>query len=247
MSAAQAQTCIVLAGGLGTRLRSAVAELPKCLAPVGQRSFLDIQLQSLFAAGVDEIVLSLGYKADAVVAAVAHNWTGRPVRHVVEPALLGTGGAIAFAMDTLGLAEVLVANGDTYLDGDISAMLAPLRRADGELFRMATVTVPDRARFGGVQSNAAGRVERFLEKGQQGAGAINAGLYRLCRAALPAGRSGAYSLEADVLPGLVAAGAVTALPVAGSFIDIGVPDDYFRFCAQHSAEHRAQHSAPHGG
>ena len=229
----QTQTCIVLAGGLGTRLRSAVADLPKCLAPVGERSFLDIQLQALFAAGVDEVVLSLGYRAEAVIASVADNWKGRPVRHLVEPALLGTGGAIAFVMDTLGLDEVLVANGDTYLDGDIQAMLAPLQRADGELFRMAVVMVPDRARFGGVQSNAAGRVESFLEKGQAGAGAINAGLYRLCRAALPAARSGAYSLEADILPALVARRAVTALPVAGSFIDIGVPEDYLRFCQHH--------------
>jgi D-glycero-alpha-D-manno-heptose 1-phosphate guanylyltransferase len=227
------QACIVLAGGLGTRLRSAVADLPKCLAPVGSRSFLDIQLQTLFAAGVDDVVLSLGYGAEAVIASVARNQAGKPVRHVVEPALLGTGGAIAFVMDKLGLDEALVANGDTYLDGSIAAMLVPLDRTANELFRMAVVNVPDRARFGGVQVDAAGRVERFLEKGQQGAGPINAGLYRLCRAALPAARAGAYSLEAEVLPGLVAQRAVTALAVAGSFVDIGVPKDYFRFCAQH--------------
>jgi D-glycero-alpha-D-manno-heptose 1-phosphate guanylyltransferase len=226
-------TCIVLAGGLGTRLRSAVADRPKCLAPVGPRPFIDIQIDSLLAAGVDEVVLSLGYMADSVVAAVPAGQAGRPVRHVVEPALLGTGGAIAYAMDALGLDEVLVANGDTYLSGDIAAMLRPLARAAGELFRMAVVQVSDRSRFGGVQVGAGGRVGGFLEKGQQGAGGINAGLYRLCRAALPAARAGAYSLEAEILPGLVAQGAVTALAVAGEFTDIGVPEDYFRFCAAH--------------
>jgi NDP-sugar pyrophosphorylase family protein len=137
-------------------------------------------------------------------------------------------------MDLLGLDEVLVANGDTYLKGNVAAMLAPLDRAGGELFRMAVVTVANRSRFGGVQYDDDGRIQRFMEKGQQGAGAINAGMYRLCRAALPAARPGAYSLEAEILPSLVALGAVTVLPVDGSFIDIGVPDDYFRFCEEHA-------------
>ena len=230
---AAAQHCIVLAGGLGTRLRSAVADRPKCLAQVGARAFIDIQIDSLRAAGVGDVILSLGHMAAMVVQAVAASQVGRPVRHVVEPALLGTGGAIAYALNTLGLDEVLVANGDTYLSGDIAGMLAPLRRSEGELFRMALVQVPDRQRFGGVAVGPDGRVAGFVEKGHAGAGPINAGLYRLCRAALPAARTGAYSLEADVLPGLVAQQAVSARAIEGEFTDIGVPEDYFRFCAQH--------------
>ena len=98
---------------------------------------------------------------------------------------------------------------------------------------MAIVQVPDRARFGGVRVDAAGLVEGFLEKGQQGAGDINAGLYRLHRRALPATPSQAYSLEADVMPGLVARRAVSAQRIDGGFIDIGVPEDYRRFCERH--------------
>jgi D-glycero-alpha-D-manno-heptose 1-phosphate guanylyltransferase len=226
-------TCIVLAGGLGTRLRSELGDLPKCLAPVGARPFLDLQLEALYAAGVDEVVLSLGHESGQVLAAVAAGPAGRRLRSVVEPSLLGTGGAIAHVLDSLALDEVLVANGDTYLDGDIAAMRAPLDRGAGELLRMALVEVPDRGRFGGVELDARGRVQRFIEKGRHDAGAINAGLYRLCRAALPQ-RQGPYSLEADVLPGLVAQAAVTGQAVAGSFIDIGVPEDYRRFCARHS-------------
>jgi len=232
-AAVPAPTCIVLAGGLGTRLRGIVGDVPKCLAPVGPRTFLDIQLDALFAAGVGEVVLSLGHLAEQVVAAVRAGHAGRPVRWVVEPTLLGTGGAIAHVMDTLGLDEVLVANGDTYVSGDLTGLLAPLDRAHGELLRMALVQVADRTRFGGVEVGARGQVQGFLEKGRQDAGAINAGLYRLARAALPAGRGGPYSLEADVLPALVRAGAVSALALAGSFTDIGVPEDYRRFCAQH--------------
>jgi D-glycero-alpha-D-manno-heptose 1-phosphate guanylyltransferase len=229
------QSCIVLAGGLGTRLRSAVGELPKCLAPIGRRPFLDIQIDALRAAGIDDVILALGYGADTVVAFLAATETRRPVRYVIEPTLLGTGGAIAHVMDTLKLDEALVANGDTYLSGDIGEMLAPLRSAQRELFRMAVVEVPERSRFGGVQIGREGQVEGFIEKGRPGAGAINAGLYRLSRNALPAMRSGAYSLETEVLPALVARGAVTALLVRGDFTDIGVPQDYFHFCEQYGS------------
>jgi D-glycero-alpha-D-manno-heptose 1-phosphate guanylyltransferase len=171
--------------------------------------------------------------SEKVIAAIDSRLAGINVRHVVERELLGTGGAIAHALDTLGLDEVIVANGDTYLDGDLAAMLTPLDREHGELFRIAVVEVPSRARFGGVELDATGRVACFLEKGQAGAGFINAGLYRLCRSALPSGRSGAYSLEVDVLPGLVHEQHVQAGVISGSFIDIGVPEDYRLFCETH--------------
>ena len=232
MSASLLHSCVVLAGGLGTRLRDAVADLPKCLAPVGPRPFLEIQVATLLAAGVGDIVLSLGYKAEAVVEAIQHMAGRQHIRHVVEPSLLGTGGAIAFALDSLGLDEVMVVNGDTHLEGDIGGMLLPLDRAGGEWFRMAVVQVADRARFGGVQLGANGRVQGFLEKGSQGPGRINAGLYRLCRAVLPERTLEPYSLETAVLPKLVQRGAVTGLCITGSFTDIGVPDDYFSFCAR---------------
>ena len=227
-------TCVILAGGLGTRLRSVVADKPKCLAPVGDRSFLDIQIDTLAHAGVNAVVLSLGYLAEQVVAAVAASSPAVPVRHVIERELLGTGGAVAHVLDTLGLDEVLVANGDTHLGGDLSAMLAPLARDEGELFRMAMVSVPDRVRFGGVATNSSGKVTGFLDKGQAGSGLSNAGLYRLCRAALPPAGQGAYSLESSVLPALVRHGQVHYSLIAGEFIDIGVPADYQRFCALRS-------------
>jgi len=226
-------TCVILAGGLGTRLRSVVADVPKCLAPIGSRPFIDIQIRALANAGVDCVVLSLGHLAELVVAAIPPDHAGVHVRHVIERELLGTGGAIAYALDTLNLDEVLVANGDTYLEGNLSAMLLPLDRAKGELFRMAVVQVPDRARFGGVATDATHHVTRFIEKGQAGPGMINAGLYRLCREALPTARKGAYSLEADVLPSLATEGHVRTALINGEFIDIGVPDDYRRFCDRH--------------
>ena len=234
MTAAAPTPCVILAGGLGTRLRGVVGDLPKCLAPVGDRSFLELQIASLAAAGVSDIVLSLGYMAEKVISALAARPGKVPVRHVIEREQLGTGGAIAHVLDTLALDEVLVANGDTFLDGDLGAMLRPLDRGAGELLRMAVVSVPDRTRFGGVDVDASGRVTRFLDKGQSDGGRINAGLYRLCRTALPAlGAPRPYSLETDVMPSLARAGHLRAVGIDGTFIDIGVPNDYRLFCERH--------------
>lgn len=229
------QTCVILAGGLGTRLREVLHDRPKCLAPVGDRTFLEIQIARLARAGVTDVVLSLGYGADLVVRSLAENTPPVPVRYEVERELLGTGGAVVRAMDVFGLDEALVANGDTYLDGNLSQMLTSLDHSGRELFRMAAVVVPDRYRFGGIETNASGRVVRILEKGQRNGGLINAGLYRLCRAALPKDRTGSYSLETDVLPALVEQGAVTLIEIDGTFIDIGIPADYKRFCAEYAA------------
>jgi D-glycero-alpha-D-manno-heptose 1-phosphate guanylyltransferase len=227
-------TCIVLAGGLGTRLRAALGGKPKCLAPVGGTSFLQLQLHQLRQQGVEDFVLSLGHLAEQVIDDLRGSELAASVRWVVEPHALGTAGAVAFAMDQCGLDEALVTNGDTFLDGALSAMHPPLNTAAGEAFRMALVRVDDRSRFGGVQTTA-GRVVRFLEKGQSGPGLINAGLYRLSRAALGVAAGERCSMEDIVLPRLVASGSVHAVELDGGFIDIGVPSDYEHFRSQHGA------------
>jgi D-glycero-alpha-D-manno-heptose 1-phosphate guanylyltransferase len=229
-------TCVVLAGGLGTRLSSAVPDRPKCLAPVGKLSFLDYQLDQLFAAGVSEAVLSLGHLAEQVVDAIAHSPHRPRLRWVREPYALGTGGAIAWAMDQCGLEEAWVANGDTYLDGDVSG-LRPALDLTRERVRMTLVNSAHRARFGGVEIQS-GQVKAFVGKGLSGAGWINAGLYRVARQAipLPVGPlpTSALSFESDVLPTLVREGHVSASISQARFIDIGVPEDYFRFCDEHA-------------
>jgi len=226
--------CIVLAGGLGTRLRSAVPDLPKCLAPVGGRTFLEIQLETLAAAGIGPFVLSLGHLADAVLEAVQRFRLADRIDCVTEDRPLGTGGAILNALQERAIDEALVANGDTFIDADLAAMLTPLALASGEQARMAVMAVPDRARFGGV-SVAGGVVTGFSEKGSGGPGWINAGLYRVHRHAFDACAPGSnFSMEAEIAPRLVAARALHAATLTGSFIDIGVPEDYRRFCAEHA-------------
>jgi D-glycero-alpha-D-manno-heptose 1-phosphate guanylyltransferase len=223
-------TCIILAGGLGTRLREAVPGLPKCLAPIAGRPFLEIQLELLAAQGIDDFALSLGHLADQVEDEVRRLHTRFAIRTIVEPHPLGTGGAVAYCMESLDLEEALVTNGDTFLSGSLAGMLEPLACAAGEQARLAVVRVADRTRFGGVEIDDAGRVAAFSEKGRQGPGEINAGLYRVRRAALAAQpTSAAFSLETAILPGLAARRALGAARIDGEFIDIGVPDDYLKF------------------
>jgi D-glycero-alpha-D-manno-heptose 1-phosphate guanylyltransferase len=226
--------CIILAGGLGTRLRAAVADRPKCLAPIGERTFLELQLELLQRQGVDDFVLSLGFMSEMVQDEAARLGARFAIRCVVEQEPLGTGGAMALAMRSLGISEAIVTNGDTFLGGDLGALLRPLARTHGEQARMAVVRVDDRTRFGGVELRG-NRVAGFEEKGRQGPGAINAGFYRLHADIFAAHAAGStFSFETVVLPGLAAAGALGAALVDGEFTDIGVPEDYFRFCRAHA-------------
>jgi len=228
---ADTATCIVLAGGLGTRLRQAVPDRPKCLAPVGTSSFLELQLLALLQQGFTRFVLSLGYMAGQVAQAARSFDAALAVECVVETHPLGTGGAVLHAMDSTGLRQAVVINGDTMIDADLAAMRQPLSQSNGEHMRIGLVTVADRERYGGV------RVEQelvvgFSEKGQSGPGLINAGIYRVDRQAFDGWQPGVpLSMEAQVMPALMVRGALRATSLKGSFIDIGIPDDYRRFCA----------------
>ena len=228
------QSCIVLAGGLGTRLREAVPGRPKCLAPVGARSFLELHLEALAAEGVDRFVLSLGHMATMVGDAVAALRERYRIEMVVEERPLGTGGATLYALHWAGLSEAMVSNGDTFFDGRLDALREPIALQAGERMRLATVNVADRSRFGGLVLDGA-LVMRFLEKGIAGPGPINAGLYRVHRSAFGSRpTASAFSLETDVAPQLAATGALHATVVDGRFTDIGVPEEYERFCREHT-------------
>ena len=224
--------CIVLAGGLGTRLRSAVPDLPKCLAPIAGRPFLEWQLRSFADRGVEHFLLALGHGSDAVMEALRQPWARTmSIDTVIERELVGTGGAARFAMHKAGLDEALIANGDTFLGGSLKPMLVPLNLDGAELMRIAIVQVPDRTRFGGVTLDPEQRVMAFLEKGHTGAGPISAGLYRVHRSAFDFEAPRAFSMETEVMPRLVVNGALQARQLAGPFIDIGSPNDYRLFAA----------------
>lgn len=221
---------VILVGGLGTRLRSEVPDLPKPLAPVAGRPFLAHLLDRFAAAGLRRAILATGYRGGMIEDAIGTRWRDMDIVHSLETERLGTGGALKQALQYLQGDAAHVVNGDTWLDYDPRA-LERATRERGAAIGMALAHVDDLARFGSVAVED-GIVQRFVEKGAQGAGWINAGAYCFLAdglAALPS--STAFSLEEDVLVPMAAAGRVAAFRDTGVFVDIGVPEDYRR--AQH--------------
>jgi D-glycero-alpha-D-manno-heptose 1-phosphate guanylyltransferase len=218
---------IVLAGGLGTRLRSVVTELPKPMAPVAGRPFLAWILDRLVQAGFERAVLAVGYRHEVIERHFGHTYRGVALRYSVEAQPLGTGGALRLAADHVGRWPVFVLNGDTYLELDYQAMLAAHAKG-GEQMSMAVCHVPDAGRYGALDL-LGGHVRGFFEKGRAGPGFINAGTYLLSQAVLdriPRGEP--FSFEQQVLVPEVGVIRPAAFATEGLFIDIGVPEDYAR-------------------
>ncbi len=222
-----ADEAVILAGGLGTRLRAEVTDLPKTLAPVNGRPFITYLLDALASRGVRHTVLATGYLAPKVERALGETWSGMRLSYSVEHHPLGTGGALRRATSLTAGGSVIVLNGDTYLELDVDAFAGSMAAKGAEL-GIALAAVPDVARYGAVLV-ASGLVTSFGEKAQQGPGLINAGVYyasKAALAALPARES--FSLETEVLAPAAAAGRLHAFTDTHRFIDIGIPEDYAR-------------------
>ncbi len=219
---------IILAGGMGTRLRAAVPGVPKPLAPVGGRPFLEILLNTLKPLRfVERVVLAIGSRADQIVREFGGR-AGYPFRIVfsVEEEPLGTGGAVRKALSQCASGTILVMNGDSFVDVDMQELL----RAHGRSGLPATLVacrVEDAGRYGTVAADANGRVVSFEEKRPgAGSGIINAGVYVFDRRLFDGLEEGKnVSLERDLLPNWIAGG-IRAHFVDGRFIDIGVPESY---------------------
>ena len=222
---------LVLAGGFGTRLREAVPELPKALAPVGGKPFLAHMLELWRQHGIRRYVFLLHHKASDIIAFLeAEQASGEVLRDctfsiVLESEPLGTGGAIANGVREQNLqGGFLVANADTWLGRGHQELAASTSPA------MAVVHVENADRYGTVDISGQ-CISAFREKsGMTLSGWINAGLYklddRIC-GFRPAASS--FSLERDYLPHLVETDGIQAVQVQADFIDIGVPNDYRQF------------------
>jgi D-glycero-alpha-D-manno-heptose 1-phosphate guanylyltransferase len=228
------ETAAILAGGLGTRLSHALPGVPKALAPVAGEPFLSRLLRWLEAEGVARALLLCGHLAPAMEAFV-RDWNARsgvPVLEIsVEPAPLGTGGAVGLAAARLPQ-DFFLLNGDTLCPVRL-ADLAAVHLAARAAVTLTAVQQRERAARGALELDPHNRVLGFAEKSREGAGWINAGVYRVRRAlfeGLPAGR--AVSLEHDLLPEWISRGlTVRALRATAPFLDIGTPADWAR--AQH--------------
>jgi mannose-1-phosphate guanylyltransferase len=219
---------LVLAGGEGTRLRPLTLTLPKPVIPLAGRPFLSFMLDWLYRHGVDDVLLSCGYRSHDVERVLGHEHHGMRLRYVVEDEPLGTAGPLRLAADEGVLEDrVLVLNGDCLTDIDLTAELAQ-HEATGAVATLALVPVDDTSSYGVVPTLEDGQVEAFLEKraGPAPTNRINAGAYVLEREVVervPAGR--AVSIEREVFPELVGNGLYGYLSDA-YWIDIGTPERY---------------------
>lgn len=218
---------ILLAGGLGTRLRAEVPDLPKPMAPVAGRPFLAQVLDALVDAGFEAAVLAVGYRHEAIRDHFGSRYRGLALRYSVEASPLGTGGALRLALDQVGADPVFVLNGDTWLELDYRAMFGA-HRAAGVRLTVAACEVADVSRYGSLEV-VNGRIQGFREKGASGPGLINAGSYLVSSdliRSIPPGRP--HSFEQELLVPRVDELRPLAFVTHGRFIDIGVPEDYAR-------------------
>jgi len=217
---------IVLAGGFGTRLRHVVPDLPKPMAPVAGRPFLEILLASLASKGFHRVVLSLGYMAEKVISHFGNRFAGMELVYEIELTPLGTGGAVRQALTQTITDYVFVFNGDTFLDLEVADVEAYWQEYNVPI--IVAREVPDTARYGRLKVSD-GRVVGFSEKGVGGPGLINAGCYVLPIDILDGFTLGQpFSLEADFLVKAVKTQRFDLFVTNGYFIDIGVPEDYVR-------------------
>ncbi|MEA3274488.1 MAG: nucleotidyltransferase family protein [Pseudomonadota bacterium] len=219
-------TAVILAGGLGTRLRSVVRDRPKVLAEIGGRPFLQYLLDQMLSWRVSHLVLCTGYLGEQIEERFGPSYHGLRIQYSREERPLGTGGALRLAAGLIQSDAVLVLNGDSYCDANVAEFLGAHRSSGAEAALLLTQRA-DTRRFGTVQVDPQGRILSFEEKkADAGPGLVNAGLYLIETDLLhriPG--DGAVSLEREVFPEWIG-GRFFGHETSADFLDIGTPESY---------------------
>ncbi len=217
-------SAIILAGGLGTRLRKIVNDRPKVLAEVAGRPFLAYLLDYLRGEGIGRVVLCTGYLADQIHQVFGQEYEGVELIYSREAEPLGTGGALRLASRCISAFPVLVCNGDSFADVPLEG-LWDFHEAHGAEATIGVMKCDDPRRFGLVNFNDFGEVQNFSEKKTTAqTGWVNAGMYVVGKELVDSiPENGKVSLENDIFPSWVGRG-LFAYPQLGSFFDIGTPE-----------------------
>ncbi len=207
---------VVLAGGLGTRLRAAVSDVPKPMAPIQGRPFLERLLDYWIGQGVRRAILAVGYMHETIRRHFGEQYRGCAITYSIEHQPLGTGGALVQALPLVEGKTFLVLNGDTYF----AVPLAALREFHEQHGADASLSLfrSDNPRYTGIALAADGRITSF-----SGQGAANGGVFVFERTAVARLPAGASSLEKDLLPRV---GSVYGCVFDVPFVDIGLPEDW---------------------
>ncbi len=218
---------IILAGGLGTRLRSVTGNLPKCMVRIGGKPFLEYLLQYLCIHDFGHVVLSVGYRHEPIYEHFGDSFRGMKLDYAVEKEPLGTGGGIRLSLQSCRHDEVFILNGDTLFSFAPAALEEFHHRMHSPL-TLSLRYVDDTSRYGKVIIRD-GRITGFISKNSRGKGFINAGVYLVRKefiSGLPLPAK--FSFEKDLLEQVIGKEKVYGMVTDAYFIDIGIPEDYNR-------------------
>lgn len=216
---------IILAGGLGTRLSATVRDKQKVMAPVGGRPFLDYILSDLRAKGFLRVVLAVSYRHEQLTQRYGTSYNGIDIAYSVEKEPLGTGGAIRQALSLTESERVAVMNGDTFFDVDYTELYSIAEEKNADIV-LGAKEMPDCTRHSTLKIAEDGRVLSFSEKLPNAKGYINGGVYVIKRDILSGIPLDRFSFEREILE--KAEAGLYAVKCQGYFIDMGIPEAYFR-------------------
>lgn len=218
---------IILAGGLGTRLKDAVKDVPKPMAPIGNLPFLAYLFQYLKKFPVNKVILAVGHKYESISDYFGNQYQGMDIEYAIENEPLGTGGAIANALKFTKSKTVFLLNGDTFFKVDLLQLLHHHEQSKSQL-TLALKPMQQFDRYGTVEIRDS-RIIKFNEKKPVNEGLINGGVYVIDKQNFESlNLPGKFSFEKEILEKETTHWNMQSLICEGYFIDIGIPDDYKR-------------------
>ena len=216
---------IVLAGGLGTRLRTAVPDLPKCMAPVNGQPFLSYIIDYYSSQGIEKFIFALGYKHEMIVGWIKQQYPALAAEYAIEKEPLGTGGAIQLALEKAREKDLLILNGDTLFKIDVP-VLGAFHEQHAAACTLALKPMKDFERYGTVEINDDAQITDFREKMHYAEGLISGGAYILNAGRFrQQKRPAVFSFEKDYLERCFSFMPMYGCIQQGYFIDIGIPED----------------------
>jgi D-glycero-alpha-D-manno-heptose 1-phosphate guanylyltransferase len=219
---------IILAGGMGTRLRPVVSDVPKCMAIVGDKPFLYYLIEFLKKSGIEHFIFSVGYLHEAIEEYLSSNYKELNYSISLETEPLGTGGAIQLAINKTIERNILVCNGDTFYNVDINR-LSEFHFQKKAACTLSLKRMENFDRYGVVELNDDSSIKSFKEKQFYKQGLINGGMYALnTQEFLQEPLPQKFSFEKDYLEKKVHSPnhRIFGIEQDGYFIDIGIPEDY---------------------
>ena len=223
-------TAIILAGGMGTRLKTIISDLPKPMAPIMNVPFLTYQLNYLKHFGIKKVIFSVGYLSEKIIAHYNQSFENINIEYSIEKNPLGTGGGIRMAMSNLKEDLVLILNGDSFFDLDLEQFYN-LHLEQKSDFSLALRYVNNSERYGNIEFNSSNQITSFIEKNQLNqSGYINAGVYILSKKLYLQNTKPDinFSIEKDFFEKQLNQLIIKGFEFKDYFIDIGIPEDYLK-------------------